>query len=108
MGTRQQYTEEFKLEAVRLWIASGRKRKEVAEELGITPYFLGKWRAQFERRTAEYGGRLPTKPGEVFPGTGHLSSKDDEIVRLKRELAVVTEEREILKKATAFFAKLSR
>jgi len=45
---------------------------------------------------------------EAFPGTGHVSDRDEEIRALRRELARVSQERDILKKAAAFFAKESR
>jgi transposase len=45
---------------------------------------------------------------DVFPGNGKLTSQDEELRRLRRENAILREEREILKKATAFFARVSR
>ncbi len=50
-------------------------------------------------------GQAETPRGDVFPGRGTLTSQDEEIRRLRRELAQVREERDILGKATAFFAK---
>jgi transposase len=94
MVKRQQFTAEFKREAVRLLDADERPASEVAIDLGIRRNQLYKWKAELMRS------------GEVsFPGSGRKADQDSEIVRLKRELARVTEERDILKKAAAYFAK---
>jgi len=75
---------------------------EVARSLGVRSDMLRKWRRQFAAAAA------PTDPREAFPGHGQLTSQDEELRRLRREVAVLREEREILKKAAAFFAKESR
>jgi len=94
MVKRQQFTAEFKREAVRLLDADERPASEVAIDLGIRRNQLYKWKAELMRS------------GEVsFPCSGRKADQDSEIVRLKRELARVTEERDILKKAAAYFAK---
>ena len=98
---RRQFSAEFKLEAVRL-VNSGRSVLEVARSLGVRGDMVRKWRRQFAAAAA------PTHPHEAFPGHGQLTSQDEENRRLRREVAVLREEREILKKATAFFAKESR
>ena len=70
---------------------------EIAERLELHPNVLYRWRAQI------------LKDGEeVFPGHGKLLESDEEMRRLRRELARVREERDVLKKAIAFFAKESR
>jgi len=91
----QRFTEEFKREAVRLLDAGDRPASEVAIDLGIRRNQLYKWKAELLRS------------GEAaFQGPGRRpADQDSEIARLKRELARVTEERDILKKAAAFFAK---
>lgn len=94
---RRKYTREFKLEAVRLVEQSELPGVEVARQLGIHHNLLYKWRKQF----LEEGK-------EAFPGHGNLREGDDEVRRLQRELARAREERDILKKAIAFFAKESR
>jgi transposase len=95
--TRKKYTHEFKREAARLAEESEQPLDELARELGIHPNTLYKWRCQF------------VKDGEdAFPGHGKLTPADEEIRRLRRELAWVKEERDILKKATQFFAKESK
>lgn len=94
---RKKYTREFKQEAARLAEESEQPLDELARELGIHPNTLYKWRRQF------------LQDGEdAFPGHGKLTPADEEIRRLRRELARVKEEREILKKATQFFAKESK
>lgn len=94
---RKRYTREFKQEAVRLVEESERSFDEVARELEIHPNTLYKWRREF------------LKEGEdAFPGHGNRKPADEEMRRLRRELARVKEERDVLKKAVAFFAKENR
>ena len=99
--TRRQFTQEFKLEAVRLAALGDRRVSEVARELGIRADMLRQWRRQAEARAG-------ARPADVFPGNGKLMSQDEEIRRLRREVAQLREERDILGKATAFFAKGAR
>jgi transposase len=73
----------------------------VARQLGIRADMLRQWRRQAEARA---GRPL----ADVFPGNGKLMSQDEEIRRLRREVAQLREERDILGKATAFFAKGAR
>ena len=95
---RRQFSAEYKLEAVRL-VADGRSLLEVARSLGLRPDMLRKWRRQFAT-----AGDTP----EAFPGHGKLTSQDEEIRRLRRELEVARQERDFLKRATVFFAQESR
>jgi transposase len=99
MGSKRKrlFSREFKVEAVRLATTGSKPVTEVARELDISAALLHTWMRE-ERRKGE----------EAFPGNGNLSASDEEVRRLRRELARVTEERDILKKATAFFAKESR
>ena len=99
--TRRQYTQEFKLEAVRLVTSGEKSANQVARELGIRPDMLRQWRRQVEARA----GQPAT---DVFPGPGKLPSQDEEIRRLRREVAQLREERDILGKAMAFFARTPR
>jgi len=99
--TRRRFTQEFKLEAVRLASSGERRPAEVARKLGIRADMLRQWRRQAEARA---GRPL----ADVFPGNGKLMSQDEEIRRLRREVAQLREERDILGKATAFFAKGAR
>ena len=95
---RRPFSPEFKLEAVRL-AESGKPPAEVAQELGIRPDRLRKWRRQVASAP---------RVRDAFPGNGQLTSQDEEIRQLRREVAQLREERDILKKATAFFARESR
>ena len=91
---RRKYTREFKLDAVRMVIDQNRSVSEVASNLGINPGVLQRWRNQFEA------------DGSVaFPGHGKLKPEDEEIRRLRRELSETRQERDILKKAMAYFVK---
>ena len=94
---RQQFSPEYKLEAVRLSSEGTRTVAAVAADLGIAANQLHRWR----RQHAENGV-------DAFPGNGKINSHDEELHRLRNELKRVTEERDFLKKATAFFAKTSR
>ena len=93
---RKDFTKSFKQEAVRLLEQSGRPSREIARELGIRPNQLYKWQEQ-----------IRLKGGESFPGSGRPGGETEELKRLKRENAQLREERDILKKAAAYFAKES-
>ncbi|MFQ5929582.1 MAG: transposase [Acidobacteriota bacterium] len=93
MGKRKQFTQEFKLEAVRLLEAGSRPAAELARQLGIPRNRLYKWQEQVRKNGAA-----------AFPGSGR-GGRGDELARVKRELERVKEERDILKKAAAYFAK---
>jgi len=95
---RRQFSKEFKLEAVRL-AAGDRAASTVAREFGIRDGLLRRWRQQFA---------TAPNAGEAFPGHGKLTSQDEELRQLRREVVRLREERDILKKATAFFARESR
>lgn len=97
MTKRTTYTKEFKQEAVRLLERGDKPAIELARELGIRRNLLYKWQEQ-----------LRTKGDVAFSGPGRPqsdASKDAEIARLKKELEQIKEERDILKKAAAYFAK---
>jgi transposase len=90
---RRRYTQEFKLEAIRL-VRTGIAKARVARDLGIHLSVLKAWLRQFDQ-----------DPDNPFPGKGKMKPEEAEIFRLKRELMKVTAERDILKKALAYFAK---
>jgi transposase len=98
---RRQFTREFKLEAVRMITSGERKVEELARDLGVRPDILRGWRQQTE-------GRAGLRNDDVFPGNGNLTSKDEELRELRRQLEEVTLERDFLKKAATYFAKGSR
>ncbi len=85
------YSLEFRREAVRLLRSSGRSVPQLARELGCSPQSLRNWSRQVD-----------VDEGKA---AGLMSDEREELRRLRRELRTVTEEREILKKAAAFFAK---
>ena len=93
---RSDYTLEFKKEAVRL-VRGGQRQSEISASLGISGQTLSNW------VKAEAAGRLRERDGVKA-----VSQERQEIARLKAELARVRMERDILKKATAYFARESR
>jgi transposase len=98
---RRRFTQEFKLEAMRLATIGDRRVSEVARDLNIRAEMLRQWKRQTEARVGD-------PLSDIFPGNGKVISQDEEIRRLRREVAVLREERDILGKATAFFAKGGR
>lgn len=94
MSQRKRYSREFKLEAVRLLEQADKPVAELARELGIRRNLLYKWR-----------DTLVEKGEASFPGAGRKRDFEQENARLRRELERVKEERDILKKAAAYFAK---
>ena len=91
------YAREFKIEAVRLAEASHKPYSEVAQELGISQSALYRWRQEY---------RLDAQ--QAFPGKGNLKADDQEIATLRKRVRELEMENEILKKATAIFARPSR
>ncbi len=87
------HTDEFKREAVRIALTSGLTRKQVASDLGVGFSTLSKWIQQ-------------SRPDDLPPSVDIDLAKENE--RLRREVRLLTEEREILKKATVFFAGQSK
>lgn len=95
MSKRRKYSTEFKREAVQLAIMPGASLSQVAKDLGINQAMLGRWKRD-----------LATQGDRAFIGQGH--ARDQELMRLRRELAKVKQERDFLAEAAAFFAKGSR
>jgi transposase len=93
---RRSFTDEFKAGAVRLVIDEGKSVGQAARELDLTESALRMW---VERARADRG---TGKPGAL------TTAERDELFRLRRENRILAEEREILKKAAAFFARQSR
>ncbi len=95
MGKSQpSYTREFKQQAVQLFETSGKTKTQIARDLGISDSALNKWCKEF----GEQGE-------EAFPGKGHQTTIEEENKRLRREVEVLRQEREILKKAMSIFAQ---
>jgi transposase len=99
MNKRNVYTAEFKREAVRLTEQTGASVERVAKDLGVSPQTLHSW-----KKVAKEQGVL------AFPGQGRLAltPEQEENRRLKKELELVKQERDILKKAVGFFARESK
>jgi len=91
---RRAFTKEFKAEAVRLCKAGDRSIRQVADDLDLTETALREW-----VRRAEVDAAGPT------PGGPLTSQEREELHRLRRQVKTLAMEREILKKATAFFAR---
>ena len=94
---RKKYTREFKIEAVRLLTKSNMTIAQASRDLGINPNVLTRWKKEFTDNNSQ-----------AFPGSGHLKPEEEELRRLRRENALLRQERDILKKAAAFFAKESQ
>jgi transposase len=95
MAKRKRYTQEFKQEAVRLARSRGESVSAVARDLGLNPNMLSRWCRELEADGAK-----------AFGGKGN--ARDEELARLRRELAQVKQERDFLKDAAAYFAKESK
>jgi len=91
---RKKYDLAFKLEAIRLAVEEGRKVSEVERNLDISRGTLARWVREEK-----------ADPEDAFPGKGRLKAKDEEIRRLRVELKNTKEERDIIKKALAYFAE---
>jgi transposase len=94
MKVRKQYSKEFKLDAVSLVLEQGYKRSEAARSLGITPDLVGRWVREHQADDS----------GQAFRGNGKLTPEQEEIKKLKAQVKRLEMEKEILKKATVFFA----
>ena len=91
---RKTYSPEFKMEAVSLITQKGYSIAEASRNLGIDYSVLQRWKKQ-----------LSDDPQNAFPGKGNLRAADQDLRQAQRELARVKEERDILKKALAYFAE---
>ena len=89
---RRKYTKEFKKDSVELLIRSGKTASKIASELGIRHDLLSRWKKEYEAHEEK-----------AFPGQGNPI--EAELFRLKKELANVKMERDILKKAVTIFSK---
>ena len=94
------YPESFRREAVRLADQPDRTATDVAKELGINVGQIYNWRTQFNK--------LSKGQFTVADGTNYSKQESAEIRRLKKEIAELKEERDFLKKATAYFAKADK
>jgi len=93
MTSRKKYSKEFKLDAVSLVLDQQYTRAEAARSLGINQNMLGRWIKEHE-----------SEDGQSFRGNGKLSPEQEQIRDLKSQVKRLELEKEILKKATVFFA----
>ena len=98
MNIRKKYPKEFKLDAVSLVLDQGYTRIEAAKSLGINSTMLGRWIKKHQRAS----------DGQAFRGNGKLTPEQAEIRQLREENRRLKMEKDILKKATVFFAKETR
>jgi transposase len=91
---RRRFTREFKFEAVKLIRERGVSYTQASQDLGVHPTQLRHWVKAFAE-----------DPAQAFPGHGQMKPEAAEIARLKREVTKLKAERDILKKAAAYFAK---
>jgi transposase len=94
---RRRHGREFKLEAVRLVRERGVTIAQAARDLDIHPNLLRGWVKAYE-----------ADPQDAFPGQGRMKPEQAELERLRREVQKLKAERDILKKAAAYFAKESK
>ena len=94
---RKHYSKQFKIDAVKLVTEQDFNVSEAARNLGIHHSSLRRWKRELE-----------SDGNQAFPGKGNLSAEKQELDRLRKENKRLRMEREILKKATAFFAKESQ
>jgi transposase len=94
---RKHYSKQFKTDAVKLVTEQDFNVSEAARNLGIHHSSLRRWKRELE-----------SDGNQAFPGKGNLSAEKQELDRLRKENKRLRMEREILKKATAFFAKESQ
>ncbi|GJL66404.1 MAG: transposase [Nitrospirales bacterium] len=92
--TRRSFSQEFKVEAVRLVTEKNCSVAQVARDLGIRDTMLGRWKQELAR-----------SPTTAFPGQGHGLPDKEELRQLRRENERLRMERDILKKAAALFSK---
>jgi len=91
---RNRYSSEFKSAAVELAVTSGKSMAEIERDLGLRAGLLKHWVR-----------KVKTEGAQAFPGHGRQKAEEEEMRRLKRELEIVCEERDILKKAVAIFSR---
>lgn len=94
MKTRKSYSKEFKLDAIALVKEQNYSTAEAARNLEVTPQLLGRQIKEAEN-----------DDGHAFRGNGKLTPEQEAIRKLKAQVKRLEMEREILKKATVFFAK---
>ena len=94
---RRKFDSQFKHDALRMVQESNRRITDIAKDLGIRPELLYRWKNE-----------QAADPEHAFPGKGKLKPEQDQVRRLEQELAQAKQERDILKKALAFFSRNER
>jgi len=94
---RKKYSQEFKQDAVKLVTDQGYRASEASRNLGVNISVLRRWIKELEKDKAA-----------AFPGNGRMTPEQEEMKRLREEVKRLRMEREILKKAAAFFANESK
>ena len=94
MIQRKKYSKEFKLDAIALVVEQNISQAEAARNLSISAKMLSRWIKEADN-----------EDGQAFRGNGKLTPEQEEIRKLKAQVKRLEMEREILKKATVFFAK---
>ena len=95
MKIRKKYPKEFKLDAISLVLDQEYTRAEAARSLEINPNLIARWIKEYQADDT----------GQAFRGNGKLTPEQAEIRRLKEENKRLKMEKDVLKKATVFFAK---
>ena len=93
MASRQTYSRTFKVQALELAKSGQKSISQIERDLGITPGLLHKWKA-----------RMKVDGQQAFVGKGRLKDDEELIRQLKREVELLRQERDILKKAVAIFS----
>ncbi len=91
------YDKEFKLNAIKLYLESGRSYRQIGNELGVPEATLAGWVGDYKKDEQN-----------SFPGKGHQKPADEELTQLRKELAIAREERDILKKALGIFSSIRK
>ena len=94
MKDRKQFTKEFKEGAVRLVTEQGRTISDAAQSLGVSPWTLSRW-----MKAAR------TEGADAFRGQGQRTPQEKELYELRQKVKQLEQERSILKKAAAYFAR---
>ncbi|MBO6506870.1 MAG: transposase [Kordiimonadaceae bacterium] len=99
------YTDQFRREAVRRADQPGITARQVADDLGIHVNLIYNWRSQFKKIEKLRSGETVRHQFHETGGVDYSKAERDEIRKLKKQIAELEEERDFLKKATAYFAK---
>jgi len=94
---RKSHSKEFKIEAAKMVVELGSTQAEVARNLGVTSGQVHRWVTDYK-----------ADPEHAFPGKGHLSPADERTRQLEAQVRRLTMERDILKKAMAYFAEVPK